>query len=196
MSYKQESLQILKTSETTGDEFSIFGSAIVSLEPVTTELADGAGLDAVIALAAFVGAGALTFTISGADAGGGNIVIAGQDANGNAQTQTLAFTGADGTMMTTDAYTATSLTVTPNTFTQGTVEVSVLVPISGSWVVQSSRRNADPRRWSNEFEVGDALTAAIPLAELQGSPNRVYRVTGGAIGVEGWVDEVFDRIWE
>ena len=61
--------------------------------------------------------------------------------------------------------------------------------LAGDWVVQSSRRNADPRVWSNEFEPGDALTADIPIAQIPGCETLVFRITGGTAGVTGWVDD-------
>ena len=65
--------------------------------------------------------------------------------------------------------------------------------IAGDWVVQSSRKNAEPRVWSNEFEPGDALTTDIPIAQVPGSPTLVYRVTGGTANANltGWVDDIY-----
>ena len=73
--------------------------------------------------------------------------------------------------------------------------VSLEGTIAGNWVVESARDNAATRVWRAEFEVGDALTTAIPLAQIQGSPTRVYRITGGTAGVEGFVDDVYSIVW-
>lgn len=193
MTYDQESRQVLETSETTSDEFLILGSALVSLEGIVKTLATDAALTAAISLADFEGARQLSFTVSGGNPVGGTIAIAGTDADGNNQTETLTFTAADETMTTANAYVSTGLTATPGTYTGGTVTVTATV--SGSWVVQSSRRNANPRVWLNEFDPADALTADEPIAQIQGSPYRVYQITGGNVGVEGFVDDVFDVVW-
>ena len=80
-------------------------------------------------------------------------------------------------------------------FILGNAVISLEGTIAGNWVVQSSRINATTRVWSNEFEVGDALTAAIPLAQIQGSPTRVYQITGGTAGATGWVDDIYTVRW-
>ena len=67
--------------------------------------------------------------------------------------------------------------------------VSLEGTIAGNWVIQSSRRSATPRVWVNEFEVGDALTADIPIAQIPGTETRVFRITGGTAGAIGWVDD-------
>ena len=69
--------------------------------------------------------------------------------------------------------------------------------IAGNVVVQSSRDNANPRVWSNEFEVGDALTAAIPIAQVAASPTLVYRITGATANADltGWVDDIYSIVW-
>lgn len=63
--------------------------------------------------------------------------------------------------------------------------------IAGNWVVQSSRKNATTRVWLNEFEVGDALTTAIPIVQIPGARTLVYRITGGTANANltGWVDD-------
>ena len=61
--------------------------------------------------------------------------------------------------------------------------------------MQSSRKNADPRIWLNEFDPADALTADIPIAQVQGSPSRIYQITGGNVGVEGWLDKTFEVVY-
>ena len=189
-----ESEQVLQTTETTGKEFGILGSALVSLENIVVSLASSAALaGSVIALNAFEGARQLSFEIAGGDAGGGTIAIAGNDIDGNAQSETLTFTMAKETMTTANAYVSTGLTATPATFTQGIANVTGTV--SGNWVVQSSRRNASPHVWLNEFDPSHALTANIPIAEILGSPTRMYRITGGNVGVLGWVDDRFTVIW-
>ena len=191
MSNVNESEQVLQIGQTTGREFQITGSALVSLEGIVAPLASTAALTAVIALDTFEGARQLTFAITGADAG--EIVIAGNDSEGNAQTETLTFTMASETMTTANAYVSAGLTATPGTFTQGTATVTGTVP--GNWVVQSSRKNASPRVWLNEFDPADALTADIPIAQVQGSPSRMYQVTGGGVGVEGWLDKTFEVVY-
>ena len=191
MSNVNESEQVLQIGETTGREFQITGAALVSLEGIVVPLAATAALTAVIALDTFEGARQLTFAITGADAG--TIVIAGNDSGGNAQTETLTFTMASETMTTTNAYVSAGLSATPATFTQGTSTVTGAVP--GNWVVQSSRKNATPRVWLDEFDPADALTADIPIAEIQGSPSRIYQVTGGDAGVEGWLDKTFEVVY-
>ena len=187
-----DSEQVLKTSQTTGKEFDILAPALVSLEGIEVRLASTAALSAVIALGAFEGNRLLTFEIVGADAG--TIVIAGNDLDGTAQTETLTFTLASQTMTTANAYISSGLTATPATFTQGTADVTGTV--SGNWVVQSSRRSANPRVWLNEFVPSDALTLKIPISEIKGSPTRVYQITCGNPGVEGWVDDTFDVVWK
>ena len=189
-----ESEQILETSQTTGKEFHILAPALVSLEGIAVTLASTAALTAAIALADFEGARLLTFEIAGGDAGGGTIVIAGNDLDGTAQTETLTFTAARQTMTTANAYIATGLTATPATFTQGTADVTGTV--SGNWVLQSSRASADPRKWLNEFDPSDALSLDVPIIEIKGSPTRVYRIKCGNPGVEGWVDDTFDVVWK
>ena len=194
MSNVNESEQVLEIGQTTGREFQITGSALVSLEGIVATLATGGALTAAIALAAFEGARQLTFAITGGDAGGGTIAIVGNDADGNAQTETLTFTMASETMTTTNSYVSAGLTATPATFTQGTADVTGAV--TGNFVVQSSRKNAEPRVWLNEFDPADALTADIPIAEIQGSPSRIYQVTGGnTAGVTGWLDDVYTIIY-
>lgn len=193
MSQKQNNLQVLEASEATSEEFTILGAALVSVEGIVDTVATDEALTAAITLADFEGARQLSFVVSGGNPVGGSITIAGDDAEGNAQTETLTFTMANETMTTANAYVSTGLTATPATYTGGTVTVTATV--SGNWVVQSSRMNAEPRVWLNEFEPADALTSDIPIAEIQGSPYRVYRVTGGNAGVEGFVDDVFDVVW-
>ena len=72
-------------------------------------------------------------------------------------------------------------------------EVSLEGTIAGNWVVQSSRKNASPRVWLNEFEPADALTTAIPIVQVPGARTRVYRVTGGTANSDltGWVDDIY-----
>ena len=188
---RYESEQVLQVSQTTGKEFPILGSSLVSIEGVVVPLAATAALTAVIALDSFEGARQLTFAITGADAG--EIVVAGNDSGGNAQTETLTFTMASETMTTTNAYVSAGLSATPGTFTQGTATVTGTVP--GNWVVQSSRENVMPRVWLNEFDPADALTADIPIAQIQGSSSRIYQVTGGDAGVTAWVDDTFQLNW-
>ena len=69
--------------------------------------------------------------------------------------------------------------------------------IAGDWVVQSSRKNATPRVWLNEFEIGDALTTDIPIVQIPGSPTLTYRLTGGTANANltGWVDDVYSVSW-
>ena len=65
--------------------------------------------------------------------------------------------------------------------------------IAGDWVVQSSRKNANPRVWQNEFEPADALTTAIPIAQVPGARTLVYRIHGGTANADltGHVDDVY-----
>ena len=189
MSNVNESEQVLEVTQVTGKEFRIVGTAVVSLENIVVPLASTAVLTGAIALADFEGARLLTFEIAGGDAGGGTIVIAGNDIDGTAQTETLTFTMAAETITTANAYVSSGLTATPATFTQGTADVTGTV--SGNWVVQSSRISANPRVWLNEFKPSESLTIAIPIAEIFGAPARVYQITGGNVGVLGWVDERF-----
>ena len=65
--------------------------------------------------------------------------------------------------------------------------------IAGDWVVQSSRKNASPRVWLNEFEPADALTTAIPIAQVPGARTLVYRIHGGTADADltGWVDDIY-----
>ena len=65
--------------------------------------------------------------------------------------------------------------------------------IAGDWVVQSSRKNANPRVWLNEFEPTDALTTAIPIAQVPGARTLVYRIHGGTANADltGWVDDIY-----
>ena len=193
MSNVNESEQVLQIGQTTGREFQITGSALVSLEGIVVTLATGGALTAAITLDAFEGARLLTFQVIGGTPAVGNIVVAGDDIDGNAQTETLAFTMANETMTTANAYVSAGLTATPNTYTGGTANVTGTV--SGNWVVQSSRKNADPRIWLNEFDPADALTADIPIAQVQGSPSRIYQITGGNVGVEGWLDKTFEVVY-
>ena len=194
MSNVNESEQVLELTQTTSREFPITAAALVSLEGIVVRLATTASLTAAIVLDAFDGARQLTFVITGGDAGGGTIAIAGNDAGGNAQTETLTFTMANQTMTTANAYLSAGLTATPATFTQGAANVTGTV--SGNWVVQSSRKNADPRVWLDEFSPADALTADVPLAEVKGSPSRIYRITGGNAGIKGWLDYVYTLIFK
>ena len=186
--------QVLNVDETTGREFYIEASALVSVEGIVVRLASGAALTAAISLTAFLGARQLSFEIVGGDASGGSIAIAGTDAEGNAQTETLTFTMASQTLTTTHAYIASGLTATPATFTQGGVDVDATV--LGNWLVQSSRRDANPRFWLDEFAAGAALTASLPFAEIQGAPSRAYQVISDNPGVECYKDDVYDEIWK
>ena len=65
--------------------------------------------------------------------------------------------------------------------------------IAGDWVVQSSRKNANPRVWLNEFAPADALTTAIPIAQVPGARTLVYRIHGGTANANltGHVDDVY-----
>ena len=92
MSNVNESEQVLQIGQTTGSEFQITGSALVSLENIVVTLATGGALTAAITLDAFEGARLLTFQVIGGTPAAGNIVVAGDDIDGNAQTETLAFT--------------------------------------------------------------------------------------------------------
>ena len=186
MSNVNESEQVLELAQTLSREFQIPSAALVSLEGIAVNLATAEVLTAIIPLGVFNGARQLTFVIAGGDAGGGTLVIAGNDTGGNAQTETLTFTMPNETMTTANAYVASGLTATPATFTQGTADVTGTV--SGNWVVQSSRKNATPRVWMNEFQPSRALTADEPIAEIKGSPSRIYQIAGGNAGVEGWLD--------
>ena len=187
-----ESEQVLQTSQTTGKEFHILAPAQVSLEGIAVALASTAALTSAIALGDFEGARLLTFDIADADAG--TIEVAGNDIDGNAQTETLTVTMAAETITTANAYVSSGLSATPATFTQGTADVTGTV--SGNWVVQSSRRSANPRVWLNDFKPSDALSLDIPIIEIKGSPTRIYQITGGNPGVEGWVDDSFDVVWK
>ena len=82
----------------------------------------------------------------------------------------------------------------------GPAEVSIegTYPTGTQWVVQSSRRNASPRVWANEFQPGDALTDDIRMAQIPGSPSRVYRVaraSGTNVGLVAFVDDTPGRQW-
>lgn len=69
--------------------------------------------------------------------------------------------------------------------------------ITGDWIVQSSRVNANPRVWVNEFEAGDALTADIPIVWIPGAGTLVYRITGGTphTDLTGYVDDHYAEEW-
>ena len=190
MSNVNESEQVLELAQTLSREFQIPSAALVSLEGIAVNLATAEVLTAIIPLGVFNGARQLTFVIAGGDAvWWHDRGIAGNDTGGNAQTETLTFTMPNETMTTANAYVASGLTATPATFTQGTADVTGTV--SGNWVVQSSRKNATPRVWMNEFQPSRALTADEPIAEIKGSPSRIYQITGGNAGVEGWLDHVY-----
>lgn len=187
-----ESEQVLEIAQTTGKEFPIIDSALISLEGIVKTLASNAGLTAAIALEDFDGARQLSITIVGGT-GTGSIAITGTDGSGTSRNETLTFTNTERTKTTTHAYVSTGLTATPTTFTNGAANITGT--ILGNWLVQSSRKNAEERVWLNEFEAGDALTADIPIAEIQGSPSRVYQIVGDNPGVVGWKDDVYEVIW-
>ena len=195
---RRESEQVLQATELTGKEFDIFAdSAEVSLEPLpAVELLDDEALSAAFSIdIPDTRVGQLQFTVS-AVVDASTIAIVGVGADGTAVTETLTWSTGDNAAMTTTNTYASITSATPSGFASETVDVTLLAStIAGNWVVQSSRRNAAPRRWSNEFEPGDALTADIPIAQVPGSNSRVYRVTGGTVGVEGWVDDLLTHIF-
>ena len=81
----------------------------------------------------------------------------------------------------------------------GPVVVSIegTYPTGTQWVVQSARRDGT-RVWANEFQPGDALTDDIRMAQIPGSPSRVYRVaraSGTNVGLVAFVDDTPGRQW-
>ena len=189
-----ESEQMLTLEQTVSTEpFDIIDTALVSVEGITIAIATAAALTTAIALDTFAGARQIEWTVIGGT-GSGTIAIAGTDGAGDAQTETLTFTGTNRTQTTTHAYVSSGLTATPATFTDGAANATATV--LGNWVVQSARKNAETPVWLNEFEAGDALTENVPIAEIKGSPSRVYRVKGDNAGITAWKDDCYSRKWK
>lgn len=184
---------VLQADQAVSRNFRLTGNHIISLESLgQVQLLDDQALSAAFDIEIPSGRVApLSCTVS-AVVNGSSIVIVGEDIDGNSQTDTLSWsTGDPATMATTNSYREIT-SATPSGFSAETADVFLQsVAIAGSWVVQSARLNADltnPNVWLNEFEVGDFLTPDIPMVIIPGSNTRVYRITGGTPGVNGFTD--------